>query len=146
MSTVYLDDLVDCLECGDPLGGWGAGRGLCRRCYLRCYKAGTLEQFPLRPTRASQAAAEAEDDVVPALDLSWHADALCAQTDPEIFFPEKGGSTKEAYSVCADCLVRAECLDYALAVGERFGVWGGLSERKRRRLLGVPDDDVEDAA
>lgn len=67
-------------------------------------------------------------------DVSWHDDAVCAQTDPELFFPDKGGSTKEAKDVCAECLVRAECLEYALDVGERFGVWGGASERDRRRL------------
>jgi WhiB family transcriptional regulator, redox-sensing transcriptional regulator len=66
--------------------------------------------------------------------LAWQADALCAQTDPEAFFPEKGGSTREAKKVCQQCEVRAQCLDYALANDERFGIWGGLSERERRRL------------
>jgi WhiB family redox-sensing transcriptional regulator len=64
----------------------------------------------------------------------WQERALCAQTDPEAFFPEKGGSTREAKRICAGCEVRAECLDYALAHDERFGIWGGLSERERRRL------------
>ncbi len=66
--------------------------------------------------------------------LAWQRDALCAQTDPEAFFPEKGGSTREAKAVCASCEVRAQCLEYALANDERFGIWGGLSERERRRL------------
>jgi WhiB family redox-sensing transcriptional regulator len=64
----------------------------------------------------------------------WQERALCAQTDPEAFFPEKGGSTREAKLICAGCEVRAECLEYALAFDERFGIWGGLSERERRRL------------
>jgi WhiB family redox-sensing transcriptional regulator len=64
----------------------------------------------------------------------WQDRALCAQTDPEAFFPEKGGSTREAKRVCRGCEVRAECLDYALENDERFGIWGGLSERERRRL------------
>jgi WhiB family redox-sensing transcriptional regulator len=64
----------------------------------------------------------------------WQERALCAQTDPEAFFPEKGGSTREAKRICAGCDVRAECLEYALAHDERFGIWGGLSERERRRL------------
>lgn len=64
----------------------------------------------------------------------WQEKALCAQTDPEAFFPEKGGSTREAKRICAGCEVRAECLEYALAFDERFGIWGGLSERERRRL------------
>jgi WhiB family redox-sensing transcriptional regulator len=66
--------------------------------------------------------------------LGWQDRALCAQTDPEAFFPEKGGSTREAKKVCSGCEVRAECLEYALANDERFGIWGGLSERERRKL------------
>lgn len=66
--------------------------------------------------------------------LGWQERALCAQTDPEAFFPEKGGSTREAKKVCQRCDVRAECLEYALANDERFGIWGGLSERERRKL------------
>jgi len=66
--------------------------------------------------------------------LAWQEQALCAQTDPEAFFPEKGGSTREAKRVCASCEVRAECLEYALAKDERFGIWGGLSERERRKI------------
>ncbi|NKN51415.1 WhiB family transcriptional regulator [Clostridioides difficile] len=64
----------------------------------------------------------------------WHYNALCAQTDPEAFFPEKGGSTREAKRICESCEVRQECLEYALANDERFGIWGGLSEMERRRL------------
>jgi WhiB family redox-sensing transcriptional regulator len=67
-------------------------------------------------------------------ELSWQERSLCAQTDPEAFFPEKGGSTREAKKVCIGCEVRAECLEYALAHDERFGIWGGLSERERRKL------------
>jgi WhiB family redox-sensing transcriptional regulator len=66
--------------------------------------------------------------------LAWQRRALCAQTDPEAFFPEKGGSTREAKRVCCSCEVRAECLEYALVNDERFGIWGGCSERERRRL------------
>ncbi len=64
----------------------------------------------------------------------WQERALCAETDPEAFFPEKGGSTREAKRICTGCEVRAQCLEYALAHDERFGIWGGLSERERRRL------------
>jgi WhiB family redox-sensing transcriptional regulator len=66
--------------------------------------------------------------------LAWQVDALCAQTDPEAFFPEKGGSTRDAKRICASCEVRSECLEYALSNDERFGIWGGLSERERRKL------------
>jgi WhiB family transcriptional regulator, redox-sensing transcriptional regulator len=72
-----------------------------------------------------------DDDQAP---LPWQEEALCAQTDPEAFFPEKGGSTREAKRVCGRCEVRGDCLSYALAHDERFGIWGGLSERERRRL------------
>jgi len=65
---------------------------------------------------------------------SWQERALCAETDPEAFFPEKGGSTREAKKICTGCEVKAECLEFALSNDERFGIWGGLSERERRRL------------
>jgi WhiB family transcriptional regulator, redox-sensing transcriptional regulator len=67
-------------------------------------------------------------------DQPWAADALCAQTDPEAFFPDKGGSTREAKRTCLSCDVRAECLAYAVEHDERHGIWGGLSERERRKL------------
>ncbi len=66
--------------------------------------------------------------------LAWQSDSLCAQTDPEAFFPEKGGSTRDAKKICASCEVRQHCLEYALENDERFGIWGGLSERERRKL------------
>lgn len=67
-------------------------------------------------------------------EFGWQERALCAQTDPEAFFPEKGGSTREAKKVCLTCEVRDDCLEYALMNDERFGIWGGLSERERRKL------------
>jgi WhiB family redox-sensing transcriptional regulator len=73
-----------------------------------------------------------EDPATP--EDQWQERALCAQTDPEAFFPEKGGSTREAKRICQGCEVRDACLEYALAHDERFGIWGGLSERERRRL------------
>jgi WhiB family transcriptional regulator, redox-sensing transcriptional regulator len=66
--------------------------------------------------------------------LSWQDQALCAQTDAEAFYPDKGGSTREAKRICVGCEVKQECLEYALMQDERFGIWGGLSERERRRL------------
>jgi WhiB family redox-sensing transcriptional regulator len=66
--------------------------------------------------------------------VAWQESALCAQTDPELFFPEKGGSVREAKKVCMACPVRAECLEWALDTGERYGIWGGLSERERRKV------------
>lgn len=63
----------------------------------------------------------------------WHLYALCAQTDPDAFFPDKGGSTRNAKRICSGCEVKRPCLEYALANDERYGIWGGLSERDRRR-------------
>jgi len=76
----------------------------------------------------------------------WFERALCAQTDPEAFFPEKGGSTREAKSVCTRCTVAAECLDWALDHNERFGIWGGLSERERRKLSRHLDNTLQEPA
>ena len=64
----------------------------------------------------------------------WERDAACLDAEPETFYPDKGGSTREAKRICESCPVRSECLEYALANDERFGIWGGLSERERRRL------------
>lgn len=63
----------------------------------------------------------------------WMLEAKCLDADPEAFFPEKGGSTREAKRICAACPVREPCLEWALGNDERFGIWGGLSERERRR-------------
>jgi WhiB family redox-sensing transcriptional regulator len=60
---------------------------------------------------------------------------LCAEVDPEAFFPEKGGSTRQAKELCARCEVRAECLLLALERHEKFGVWGGTTERERRKMI-----------
>lgn len=65
---------------------------------------------------------------------SWQLYANCLGVDPDLFFPERGASTKEAKAVCRACVVREDCLEYALENSEKFGIWGGLSERERRRL------------
>lgn len=66
--------------------------------------------------------------------LAWQEHALCHQTDPEAFFPEKGGTTRAALRVCESCPVTRQCLDYALTNREEYGVWGGTSREHRRRL------------
>ena len=66
--------------------------------------------------------------------VEWQSDARCAEVEPEIFFPERGGSSKAARAVCSECAVRLQCLEYALNNKEQFGIWGGTSERERRRL------------
>lgn len=73
-------------------------------------------------------------------DLSWQDAALCAQIDGDLWFPEKGGSVAQPKAICRRCPVRAECLEYALEHEERFGVWGGLTERQRRPLLAAREE------
>ena len=72
---------------------------------------------------------EMEDD-----GQAWQALANCLGVDPDLFFPERGASTREAKEVCRACVVREECLEYAIVNGEKFGIWGGMSERERRRV------------
>ena len=100
-----------------------------------------LDNDEIFPSDARKAAQTQASNVLPifgALEdegpMGWQERALCAQTDPEAFFPEKGGSTREAKKVCTGCDVRSECLEYALQNDERFGIWGGLPGRERRKL------------
>lgn len=65
---------------------------------------------------------------------AWQEQALCAQTGADFFFPEPGSSVREAKLICGMCEMRSACLEFALANDERFGVWGGLSERERLHL------------
>lgn len=124
-----------CRACDEPIVTSGGLADMCNRCYLRARRDGLVERGEaLLPPPAV------------FVDVSWHVDALCAETDPEVFFPEKGQSTKDAKATCGQCLVRAECLTYALDTGQRFGVWGGRSERERRKLLGLGEDDAEEAS
>ena len=104
--------------------------------WLSEYKSAAAGAAPPASRRDVLGLAGGLDAVLPGLDeeQGWQERALCAETDPEAFFPEKGGSTREAKKICTGCEVRAECLEYALANDERFGIWGGLSERERRRL------------
>ena len=67
-------------------------------------------------------------------EAGWQLEANCLGVDPDLFFPERGASTKEAKAVCKGCVVREDCLEFALQNGEKFGIWGGLSDRERRRI------------
>jgi WhiB family redox-sensing transcriptional regulator len=107
-----------CVVCGRTDTSWRR-RGMCEACYEQRRNHGGMEWItsPLAPQG------------------EWVTRAVCAQVDPDLWFPEKGGATREAKKVCMSCPVRDECLEYALANEERFGIWGGKSERERRRLL-----------
>jgi WhiB family redox-sensing transcriptional regulator len=65
---------------------------------------------------------------------SWQDYGNCLGVDPDLFFPERGASTKEAKAVCRGCVVREDCLEHALTNSEKFGIWGGMSARERRRI------------
>jgi hypothetical protein len=75
----------------------------------------------------------------------WRLDAACAAVDPELFFPERGDPAPAAKQICADCPVKADCLSFALAIGEPQGIWGGLSPRQRRPLRRIPMEIVPPA-
>jgi WhiB family redox-sensing transcriptional regulator len=67
-------------------------------------------------------------------DLAWQDLANCRGADPDLFFPERGASTRTAKSICGDCSVQGDCLEFAIVSSEKFGIWGGLSERERRKI------------
>ena len=64
----------------------------------------------------------------------WTRKALCAEVDPEIFFPDKGERTAHVKQICKACIVKVECLEYSIQNNERFGVCGGLTEHDRRKV------------
>jgi WhiB family redox-sensing transcriptional regulator len=64
----------------------------------------------------------------------WRLEAVCAEVDPELFFPERGDRALAAKRICAGCPVRVECLSFALAINEPRGVWGGIAAGERRLL------------
>lgn len=67
-------------------------------------------------------------------DMTWMDSALCAQTDPDAFHPERGGSVRSAKAICRRCTSRVQCLGYALDNRFDTGVWGGMSEKERESL------------
>ncbi len=72
-------------------------------------------------------------DIIPEPD--WRR-AKCLQADPEAFYPEVGDTAKEAKRVCSMCPIKQACGEYALATNEPHGIWGGMSEGQRAKLLG----------
>ena len=69
------------------------------------------------------------------MDTDWMARGKCREIDPAIFFPSDGIGVQVAQRICAECPVRVACLEYALENKVDHGVWGGSSERERRRIL-----------
>ena len=87
-----------------------------------------------QPTEAANPLDELAKALEPGNDRAWMGQANCSGVDPDLFFPERGVTTREAKAVCRACVVREPCLEYALENGEKFGIWGGTSERERRRI------------
>ncbi len=69
------------------------------------------------------------------MDTEWMADGKCREVPPATFFPSDGLGVQSAQKICAECPVAEACLEYALAQRIDHGVWGGKSERERRRIL-----------
>ena len=69
------------------------------------------------------------------MNATWRQRASCQGIDPGIFYPASDEDAEEAKAICATCPVRQPCLEHALASREREGVWGGLTERERRRIV-----------
>lgn len=69
------------------------------------------------------------------MNLTWRQHGACRGTDPDIFYPVADEEAEEAKAICATCPVREPCLEFALATRERDGVWGGATERERRRMI-----------
>lgn len=67
--------------------------------------------------------------------MSWEDDARCRTHDPEIFFVPRVAFERRAKTICSRCTVRTECLAYALEARIDFGIWGGLNDKERRRML-----------
>jgi WhiB family redox-sensing transcriptional regulator len=102
-----------------------------------------------------ETAAPTDDEHLPATLLTeaaadtrrtWSARSRCAQTDPELFFPPRDGDAAEARAICRACVVRLQCLSYAIAADEPYGIWGGLDpgerynlQRRMRRAAGTAD-------
>jgi WhiB family redox-sensing transcriptional regulator len=66
---------------------------------------------------------------------TWESQAACKGMDPALFFPVNDEDAGEALAVCKGCPVKGECLAWALETRERFGIWGGTTEKQRRAML-----------
>ncbi len=141
---------IPCTHCGRPMRPIGVtaiampdavqygGYGLCGSCRQHQRDHGTLDDWtPGTPRgRVGTVAGTRTAPVafIPLASLQWQDSALCAQTDPEPFFPAKGEPNLNAKAVCRSCEVTAECPEYALTNDIVDGIWGGLSYRQRLKL------------
>ena len=75
------------------------------------------------------------EEVNVPMNLSWRQRAACRGVEPDIFYPVSDEEAEEAKAICEECPVRQPCLEYAIANREKDGVWGGATERERRRII-----------
>ena len=133
-SCLVRYDLRDLSLAADP-----QVRGECHRCnygsavQARARTRVVMPGVRLPPGRRHKGV-RAMTVILPVVRQQWLDRAACLQADPDAFYPEKGGSSRAAKRVCHTCPVQTDCLSYALANDERFGIWGGMSERERRQL------------
>lgn len=74
-------------------------------------------------------------DTGSAMRTDWMSSARCREHDPDVFFVRGAAQSRRAVRICTRCPVRDRCLDYAIEQGIEFGIWGGMTERQRRRVL-----------
>lgn len=91
-------------------------------------RSGSILGRSTRPLRGSRQS---------PMNQTWRANAACTGIDPEIFYPasEDEADAAQAKAVCGECVVRETCLEHALVLREKDGVWGGATERERRRMI-----------
>lgn len=108
---------------GYSRGLYGATPALTLKGYQRSLD---LEPTPACLSEQSPPTGASRDEAIQAPDdrQNWQSLGNCLGTDPNLFFPERGESTREAKEACRGCKVRAECLEYALAKREILGIWG----------------------
>jgi WhiB family redox-sensing transcriptional regulator len=97
-----------------------------------------VSEIDLSRAERTEPASNTDEHGLPGFDVNdfrWMLHAACRGTTPSEFFPSDGVGVDVARRVCERCPVRAECLEYALAYRIEHGVWGGASERERRRIL-----------
>lgn len=88
---------------------------------------------PTAPAAATPDPSDGDAPAPPPLGI-WRRDAACADHEPEMWFPGRGQDARPARAICGECLVSADCLAYAMDNAIKHGMWGGLSERQRRKL------------
>ena len=88
-----------------------------------------------RPKAATVREPALREAVWSATETAWRERGACKGLDPQIFYPETDEEADTAKRVCAQCHVQTACLEYALQFREREGVWGGTTERERRRII-----------